>query len=95
MVYDGSECKNDLMSNLESMGNELLGEIAKKFNVPFTRRATLRIADNEVSEKIIEDMYNRSIKRGINGVKMLSEEEAKVLEPNLKFNFTKAFVRKY
>ena len=91
VVYDGSECKNDLMSNLESMGNELLGEIAKKFNVPFTRRATLRIADNEVSEKIIEDMYNRSIKRGINGVKMLSEEEAKVLEPNLKFNFTKAF----
>ncbi|MGL5617184.1 MAG: NAD(P)/FAD-dependent oxidoreductase [Sarcina sp.] len=89
VVYDGSECKNDLMSNLESMGNELLGDIAKKFNVPFSRRATLRIADSENSEKVIEDMYKRSLKRGLKGIRMLNADEARELEPNLKFNFTK------
>lgn len=94
IVYDGSECKNDLMSTLESMGNKLIKDISKKFNLPITNRSTLRISDNEQSEEIITKMYKRAKRRSIEGVELLSEEEFRELEPSFKGKVTKALYSK-
>lgn len=90
VVYDGSESKDDLMSSLESQGNKILQEVAKKFRVPFTKRGTLRLAADEVSEAIIDKMYKKSIRRGINGVRLLNADEVREIEPNLHCDVTKA-----
>lgn len=90
VVYDGSESKDDLMSSLESKGNRILQEVAKKFRVPFTKRGTLRLADDEVSEAIIDKMYKKSMRRGISGVRLLNAEEVREIEPNLHCDVTKA-----
>lgn len=94
IVYDGSECKNDLMSTLESMGNKIIKDVGKKFNLPITNRPTLRISDNEQSEKIIMKMYNRAKTRNIEGVELLSEDEVKKLEPNFNGKVSKALYSK-
>ncbi|QAA35186.1 NAD(P)/FAD-dependent oxidoreductase [Clostridium manihotivorum] len=90
IVYDGSETKDDLMSSLEHMGNSILSEITKKFNVPFKRIGSLRIADNDECEDIIEDMYRTAKSRGIDNIYLIDDEGLYDIEPNLKVKVKKA-----
>lgn len=91
IVYDGSECKNELMSTLENMGSKILEKVAQKFNVPYTKTGTLRIVDNEDSEEILHKMYKKAKRRGISGVRMLEKEDISAIEPNLTCKYTKGF----
>ncbi len=90
IVYDGSETKDDLMSSLEHMGNSILSEITKKFNVPFKRIGSLRIADNDECEEIIEDMYRTAKSRGIDNIYLIDDQGLYDIEPNLKVKVKKA-----
>lgn len=90
VVYDGTECENDTISRLENMGNSMLDEITAKFNVPFKRTGSLRVADSDVAIKILEESYNRSKKRGINNIYLMDPSEVYDLEPNLNIDFKKA-----
>jgi L-2-hydroxyglutarate oxidase LhgO len=90
IVYDGSETKDDLMSSLEHMGNSILSEITKKFNVPFKRIGSLRIADNDECEDIIEDMYRTAKSRGIDNIYLIDDQGLYDIEPNLKVKVKKA-----
>ncbi|MGL4740470.1 MAG: NAD(P)/FAD-dependent oxidoreductase [Sarcina sp.] len=94
IVYDGSECKNDLMSTLESMGNKLIKDVSKKFNLPITNRGTLRVAHDEESEKIIDSMYAKSKRRNLTGVEIIDAQKIKEIEPNLGLQATKALYTK-
>lgn len=62
IVYDGSEASNNLMSSLEYMGNELIEEIALKFNVPFKRIGSMRIAQTDKSVEKLNKIYDRAKK---------------------------------
>ena len=90
IVYDGSECKDNLMSYLENMGNMMLPEITKKLNVPFKRVGHLTIADNDETVKIIEENYKRAKSRGINNIYLIDEKRAREIEPNYKGEIKKA-----
>ena len=90
IVYDGTECKNDLMSTLEDMGNKFIKEICSKFNLPITNIGTLRVADDSESEAVIEKMYKRAKSRKFDGIKLMNSEEAKEIEPNFQGKITKA-----
>ncbi|MGL5822969.1 MAG: NAD(P)/FAD-dependent oxidoreductase [Sarcina sp.] len=94
IVYDGSESKNDLMSTLESIGNKLIKDVSKKFNLPITNRGTLRIADDEESEKIIDNMYAKARRRNLTGVEIIDAQKIKEIEPNLELQATKALYTK-
>ena len=88
IVYDGSECKDNLMSYLENMGNMMLPEITKKLNVPFKRVGHLTIADNDETVRIIEENYKRAKSRGINNIYLIDEKRE--IEPNYKGEIKKA-----
>ncbi|SHK83374.1 L-2-hydroxyglutarate oxidase LhgO [Clostridium cavendishii DSM 21758] len=90
IVYDGVEAKDDLMSRLEHMGNGMLEDITKKFNVPFKRIGSLRIAETEESIKKIEAMYNVAKSRGIENIHLIDDKDIYDIEPNLKSNVKKA-----
>ncbi|MGL5634357.1 MAG: NAD(P)/FAD-dependent oxidoreductase [Sarcina sp.] len=94
IVYDGSESKNDLMSTLESIGNKLIKDVSKKFNLPITNRGTLRIADDDESEKIIDNMYAKARRRNLTGVEIIDAQKIKEIEPNLELQATKALYTK-
>ena len=83
IVYDGSETSNNVMAGLEYIGNILLEDLCEKFNVPFKRIGSLRVvnADNGVVK--LEEMYERAIRRGIDGVYLIEPDEVYEIEPNI------------
>lgn len=90
IVYDGAECSNDLMSSLENLGNGLIEEIATKFNVPFKRIGSLRIAQTDVAVQKLFRMYDRAKKRGIKDIHLLDHEQVLEIDPNLNVHVKKA-----
>lgn len=94
IVYDGAESSNELMASLENIGNGLIEEIAKKFNVPFKRIGSMRIAETEKSEQRIDKIYNRAKERGIADIHIIDEKKAKELNHNLSVPIRKALYSK-
>ena len=83
IVYDGSETSNNVMAGLEYIGNILLEDPCEKFNVPFKRVGSLRIVNDDNGVVKLEEMYERAIKRGIDGVYLIEPEEVYEIEPDI------------
>ena len=83
IVYDGSETSNNVMAGLEYIGNILLEDLCEKFNVPFKRVGSLRIVNDDNGVVKLEEMYERAIKRGIDGVYLIEPEEVYEIEPDI------------
>lgn len=90
IVYDGVESKNDLMSRLENMGNAMLDDITSKFNVPFKRVGSLKIANTDEGIKEIEKMYERAKNRGIQNIHLIEDKDIYDIEPKLNIKAKKA-----
>ena len=83
IVYDGSETSNNVMAGLEYIGNILLEDLCEKFNVPFKRIGSLRVVNDDNGVVKIEEMYERAIRRGIDGVYLIEPDEVYEIEPNI------------
>jgi glycine/D-amino acid oxidase-like deaminating enzyme/bacterioferritin-associated ferredoxin len=94
IVFDGVECEDTLVSRLEAMGNSMFDELAYKFNVPFKRTGGLMLASNAEEEAKITEAYERALKRGIEGIRLLSSTEVYEMEPNLSTKVVKAIYSK-
>lgn len=90
IVYDGCECKDNLISALEEMGNSMLANITKKLNVSFKRLPNLTIATDEKSLKIVEERYQRAVDRALTGIRLIDGDEARKINPRLGNNVIKA-----
>lgn len=94
IVYDGVECEDNLMCKLEIMGNYMMNEITKKFNVPFERKDSLTIFESDYQSKKIQYIYERAKKRGIKDIYMLDKNSIGDIEPNLNINVKNALYSK-
>lgn len=83
IIYDGIQCEDTIMSQLQLMGNSLVKDLAVKFNIPYKIYNSIFMAANEKQQKRIEEIYNRSAKKGIDNIAILSGENIHELEPNL------------
>lgn len=83
IVYDGSETSNSVMAGLEYIGNILLEDLCEKFNVPFKRIGALRVVNDDNGVLKLQEMYDRAIKRGIDGVYLIDDNDVYELEPNI------------
>ncbi|MCL2200722.1 MAG: NAD(P)/FAD-dependent oxidoreductase [Oscillospiraceae bacterium] len=72
-----------LMAKFNVRGNELMGELCKKLDVPFKRNGALVLGFDESDEEIIDRLYRQGLKSGVPVVEILSRQEALKLEPNL------------
>lgn len=81
-----------LKAKMNTDGVPLLYEAAKELNVPYKNNGSLIVAFGKTEEDVIEKLYNRGIKNGISGMKILSGDEARELEQNLSPNVTKALL---
>lgn len=84
IVYDGSETSDDVMSGLEYIGNSILMKTCEKFNVPFKKIGALRVVSDDNGVKKLEEMYQRAIDRGIEGVYLIDDKDIFDIEPNIK-----------
>ncbi len=72
-----------LMAKLNVRGNELVRELHEKMDIPFRQIGSYVIALNEEGEAKIKELYERGLKNGVEGMKILSKEETLQSEPNL------------
>lgn len=89
IVYDGSETSNNVMAGLEYIGNILLEDLCDKFNVPFKRIGSLRVVNDDNGVIKLGEMYDRAIRRGIDGVYLIDPEEVYEIEPNINMEVKK------
>ena len=83
IVYDGSETSNAIMAGLEYIGNILLEDLCEKFNVPFKRIGALRVVDDDNGVVKLEEMHERAVRRGIDGVFLVDSKDVYDIEPNI------------
>ena len=94
IVYDGSETSNNVMSGLEYIGNILLEDLCSRFNVPFKRIGALRVVNDENGVLKLKEMYERTVKRGIDGICLINGDEVKKIEPNINTDIKKGLYSK-
>lgn len=72
-----------LMARLNVEGNRLTGEICEKLQVPFKRVGSLVAAFTPEQLPTLQALYDRGCKNGVPGLRLLSGEEARAMEPGL------------
>lgn len=78
-----------LKAKLNSEGVELLFQAAGELHVPYKRNGSMVCAFSPEEEPIIDELYEQGQENGIPGLKILSGDEARSIEPNLSTAVTK------
>ena len=72
-----------LMAKLNVRGVELARELCGQLDVPYIPCGSLVLALSEEELPVIEELYRRGNENGVPGLKLLTGDEARALEPNL------------
>ncbi|MBQ8796749.1 MAG: FAD-dependent oxidoreductase [Oscillospiraceae bacterium] len=78
-----------LKAKLNSVGVEQLFQTAKELNVPIIRNGSMVCAFSKEEEPLLQELYKRGQVNSIPGLKLISGDEARALEPNLSPAVTK------
>ena len=79
-----------LMAKLNVRGVELARELCKKLDVPYLGCGSLVLAFSEEERPVLEELFRRGTVNGVPGLKLLSGDEARSLEPDLSADVTAA-----
>ncbi len=90
VIYDGSEASDNIMANLENLGQKLISEQCNKFLIPYNKVGALQVGNEEFSNNHIDKMYEAALARGIKDIEIIGEKEIYQLEPNLRKGIKKA-----
>lgn len=81
-----------LKAKLNAKGVPLLYKAAKELNVPCKNNGSLVVAFTSTEEPVIDELYTRGKANGIDGMQILSGDEARKAEKNLSEKVTKALL---
>ena len=82
--FDADE--GSLMARLNVEGNEMMDELSRDLDIPFKRNGSLVVCVHKEELDGLKTLYDRGVKNGVKGLKILSREEALEMEPNLSDN---------
>ena len=84
IVHAGHDAKPDtLKAKLNVQGNLMMEEMAKKLDFPFKRNGSLVVCQNEEELSKLEELKERGKENGVEGLRILTREDALELEPAL------------
>ena len=93
IVHAGYDCPpGSLEAKLNVEGNALYTEWCRDLEVPLKRTGSLVVAFNEEEEATLADLYERGQKNGVPGMRIISGDEARAMEPMLADGVTKALL---
>ena len=72
-----------LMARLNVRGVELARELCQRLDVPYNNCGSLVLAFSEEERPTVEELYRRGNENGVPGLRLLTGDEARALEPNL------------
>lgn len=84
IVHAGYDAEpGTLKAKLNVLGNEMMEALSKELDFPFKRIGSLVLCFEEEGKPKLEELYNRGINNGVKGMKILTGDEARAMEPNL------------
>ncbi len=82
--YDAAE--GSLMARLNVRGNELLWQLSRDLDIPARQCGSLVVCLDEEDMPKLSALYERGLKNGVKGLKIISRDELRALEPNISDN---------
>ena len=79
--FDAAE--GSLMAKMNVEGNELMEQLSKDLDFPFERNGSLVVCMNKEDLPGLQTLYDRGVKNGVHGLRILTKEEVLEMEPNL------------
>ena len=87
IVHAGFDAEEgSLMAKLNVEGNETMDQLSKDLDIPFKRNGSMVVCVHKEELDGLKTLYERGVKNGVKGLKILSKEEALEMEPNLSDN---------
>lgn len=87
IVHAGFDAKvGSLKAKLNVRGSVLMPTVCKELGVKYRNNGSLVIGFNEDDRAVLKELYERGVKNGVKGLKILDAEELCRLEPNISRN---------
>ncbi len=84
IVHAGFDAKpGTLKAKLNVEGSKMMPDLAKKLGIPFMRNGSMVVALSDDDIDHMKELYDRGITNGVEGLKILTRDEAIAMEPNL------------
>lgn len=84
IVHSGYDAKSGtLKAKFNVRGNEMMDKVCRELDVPFKRIGSLTVCADECRIDELKKLYDRGIENGVRGLKILSRDEVKEIEPNI------------
>lgn len=72
-----------LIARLNVRGSEMMEDLCKKLSVKYNRIGSLVLAFSEKDKLHLEKLYDNGVKNGVPGLKIISGDEAREMDPHL------------
>ena len=73
-----------LKAKLNVEGSKMMAKVASDLGVKYINNGSIVVGFSEEDEEIIKSLYDRGIKNGVEDLSIISGEEARKIEPNLR-----------
>lgn len=84
IVHAGYDAKpKTLKAKLNVMGSKMMKEVASSLGVKYKNNGSLVIGFNDEDKLVLEELYNRGITNGVEGLEIIDSAKLHELEPNL------------
>ncbi len=89
IVHAGFDAKpGSLKALLNVRGSKMMEQVAKELDVKYQKNGSLVIGFDADDEKTIQELYERGVANGVEGVRVIDKKELHELEPNVSDNAT-------
>lgn len=93
IVHAGFDAKEgSLKAKLNVAGSKMMPEVCKELGVKYRNNGSLVLGFNEEDRNTLLELVERGIKNGVEGVRLIEQEELHTLEPNVSENATCALL---
>ncbi|MCR5267820.1 MAG: NAD(P)/FAD-dependent oxidoreductase [Lachnospiraceae bacterium] len=84
IVHAGFDAKpGTLKAKLNVEGSKMMPKIAEDLGIPFMQNGSMVVALSPEDIPHMQELYDRGVENGVEGLRILSREEALKMEPNL------------
>lgn len=87
IVHAGFDAKEGSMkAKLNVQGSKMMEKVAKELGVKYKKNGSLVIGFTQEDREAVEELCERGKKNGVEGVRVLEQDELRALEPNISDN---------
>lgn len=84
IIHAGFDAKpGSLKARMNVRGNRMMDELSRDLDIPFKRIGALVVCLREEDMPHLRELFDRGVENGVEGLSLLTGDEARAMEPNL------------